>query len=439
MILKGGIIITNDEANNFYHDKAIYIKDDTIEKIDGFEKLKDENPNEEVVDLGDKLIMPGLICAHSHSYSAYARGMSVSKATDNFYNLLENQWWALDKNLTHEDVRLNALTTFMESIQNGVTSIIDHHAGPNSVEGSLDEIARASRDLGIRASLCYEVSDRDGKEIRDKGIAENVNFIKKTSKEDDMVKALFGLHAAFTLSDESLDLIKEASKDLDCGYHVHIAEGIEDEWDSLSKHGQRVCQRLEKYDIFNDKTLAIHNVHISDLEMDIIKHHGSMAVFNPESNMNNAVGFSPVTKLLDKGIIVGLGTDAYTNDMFESMKVSNILISHGLHDPTKGFKETLAFQFKNNPKIMSRYLKKDVGIIKEGAYADIIALDYKPYTPMDETNWGGHVLFGLTGRLTTDTMVNGIFIMKDRQIQTINQDEIFEQSKIRASEIWPRL
>ncbi|MDD6919449.1 MAG: amidohydrolase family protein, partial [Peptoniphilaceae bacterium] len=137
MIIKAKTIITNDKANNFYEDAAILIEENIIKEIGDFDKIKRENPDEEVLDFSDKLVMPGLICAHSHAYSAYARGMSVSKPTDNFFHVLENLWWALDKELTLEDVKLNALTTFMESVQNGVTTIIDHHSGPNAIEGSL--------------------------------------------------------------------------------------------------------------------------------------------------------------------------------------------------------------------------------------------------------------------------------------------------------------
>lgn len=439
MIITGRYIIANDDDNNFYEDGAIYIRDNIIEDIGKKDDILGKYKDEDVIDRSDKLIMPGMICTHSHIYSAYARGMAVSKPTDNFFHVLENQWWALDKQLKLEDVRLNAFTTYMESIQNGVTTIIDHHSGPNSIENSLFTLADAAKKIGIRVSLCYEVSDRDGMDKRDLGIKENIEWIKEAKKEDDMLNALFGLHASFTLSNETLDKCREAMEGVYDGYHIHIAEGIEDQWETLKKNNKRVVERLEDFDIFSNHTLAVHNVHVNEREMDIIRHHDAMGVFNPESNMNNAVGCPPLLRMIEKGILVGLGTDAYTNDMFESLKVANILLSHNSCDPTKGFGESLDLQFKNNPKIMDRFLEKPVGRIEKGAYADIITLDYNPHTPFNENSWKGHVLFGLTGRLVNDTIINGKFVMKDREILNIDENKIKEDSIRRADKIWKNL
>ncbi|MGO3017533.1 MAG: putative aminohydrolase SsnA [Anaerococcus sp.] len=438
MILTNGFIITNDAENNIYENGAIYIKDNYIADIGNASEITKKYPDEQLVDVEGKLLMPGMICGHSHIYSAYARGMAASKPTDNFYNVLENLWWTLDRTLTNEDVKLNALTTYMESIQNGVTTLFDHHSGPNSVEGSLFKLGEAAKEVGIRTSLCYELSDRDGKEIRDKEIKENIDWIKHCKNDDngDMIKAMFGLHASFTLSDETLYKAREAMEGLYDGYHVHIAEGIEDEWDSVRKHGKRVVERLDDFGIITENTLAIHGVHINEREMDILKEHNTPLIFNPESNMNNAVGCPPILRMMEKGIKVGMGTDAYTNDMFDSMKVANILLAHNSCDPTKGFMETLEIQFKNNPEIFSRYFKRKIGVLEKGAYADIISFDYNPYTPLNKDNWGGHALFGLTGRLVNDTIINGEFVMKDKIILKVDQEEIHAKSKERAKEIW---
>lgn len=438
MILTNCVIITNDDKNNFFEDGAIYIDGNVIADIGDRSDILEKYPKEEKVDLKGKLVMPGMICAHSHIYSAYARGMSVSKPTDNFFNVLENQWWTLDRNLSLEDVKLNALTTYMESIKNGVTTLVDHHSGPNSVEGSLFAIGEAAKELGIRTSLCYELSDRDGKEIRDKEIKENIDWIKACQKDDngDMLKGLFGLHASFTLSDETLDKAREAMDGVYDGYHVHIAEGIEDEWETIKKHGKRVVERLDDFGMITENTLAIHGVHMSEREMDILKKHNTPLIFNPESNMNNAVGCPPIIRAMEKGIKVGMGTDAYTNDMFDSLKVANVLLSHNACDPTKGFGESLEIQFKNTPQIVSKYFDKKIGVLEKGAYADLIAFNYDPYTPLNKDNWGAHALFGLTGRLVNDTIINGEFVMKDKVILKVDQHEIHAKSIERAKEIW---
>lgn len=438
MIIGNGIVITNDSNNTFIENGAVLVRGNIIENVGGFEELKKAYPEEEVIDVDGKVIMPGMICAHSHIYSAYARGMSVAKPQRNFFEILENLWWNLDRKLTLEDVKLNALTTYIESIQNGVTTLIDHHSGPNSVKGSLFAIAEAAKKLGIRTSLCYEVSDRDGKEITLREIEENINFIKEIQKDDngDMIKGLFGLHASFTLSNETLYKVREAMEGVYDGYHIHVAEGIQDQYDSLEKYGKRVVERLHDFGILGKHTIAVHGVHINQREIEILKETDTSIVHNPESNMNNAVGAPPVVSMIKQGLRVGLGTDAYTNDMFESMKVANILQSHQLCDPTVGFNETKIMQFDNNPKILRKYFKRDLGVIAKGAYADIITVDYIPLTPMNKDNWFGHALFGMTGRLVNDTIINGKFVMKDREILPVDVKEVLAKSRERANKIW---
>lgn len=440
MLIGNGILITNDD-NKVYQNGGLVIEGNLIKEVGDFSELKEKYPEEEIFDVKGKVIMPGMINTHSHIYSSYARGMSVSKPTDNFFNVLENQWWTLDRNLTLEDVKLNAYTTYIESIQNGVTTLFDHHASAHAVSGSLFAIAEAAKELGIRTSLSFELSDRDGNEIRDQQIKENIDFIKATQKDDngDMIKGLFGMHASFTLSNETMDKACAAMEGVYDGYHVHIAEGIEDQYDSLKKYGRRVVERLHDFGILGEHTLGIHGVHINQREIEILKETDTSCVHNPESNMNNALGCPPIVSMLEQGLRVGLGTDAYTHDMFESMKVANILQSHQLCDPTKGFGETLAMQFKNNPEICGKYFERPLGVLKEGAYADLISLDYLPHTPLNENNWGGHALFGLTGRLVVDNMVNGKFVMKNKEIQNADVKEIYAKSSERAAKVWPNM
>lgn len=439
MIIGNGKVITNNSSNTVIENGAVLVRGNIIEDVGNFEDLKKTYPNEEIIDVKGKIIMPGMVCAHSHIYSAYARGMSVSKPTDNFFRMLENLWWSLDRKLTLEDVKLNAFTTYIESIQNGVTTLIDHHSGPNSVTGSLFAIAEVAKELGMRTSLCYEVSDRDGKDVTLKEIDENINFIKasKNCDNEDMIKALFGLHASFTLSNETLYKVREAMEGVYDGYHIHVAEGIEDQYDSLNKYGRRVVERLHDFGILGEHTIAVHGVHINQREIEILKETDTSVVHNPESNMNNAVGCPPIVSMLKQGLRVGLGTDAYTNDMFESMKVANVLQSHQLCDSTVGFMETKKMQFENNPKILQKYFKRDLGVLTKKAYADIITVDYDPLTPMNKDNWFGHLLFGVSGRMVNDTIINGKFVMKDREILSVDIQEIKAKSRERAKEIWP--
>lgn len=442
MILIGnGMVITQDVKNPFITNGAVVLKDNLILEVGNYEDLKDKYKEYEFIDAKGKVIMPGLINTHHHIYSAFARGMdNKEEPGQNFNEILERLWWKLDKRLTLEDTKYSAYTTYIDCIKNGVTTVFDHHASPMHITNSLFTIGEVAKEIGIRTSLCYEVSDRDGIEITDKGILENVNFIKHANEDDsDMIKGLFGLHASFTLSDETLEKCSKAIKDLNSGFHVHVAEGITDVHDSLKNHGKTIVERLFDYGMLGEKTLAVHCVHINNREMDLLKATNTNVVNNPESNMGNAVGCAPVLEILNKGINIGMGTDGYTSDMFESMKVFPIIQRHNRCNPSVAFNETFKLLFENNRNIANRYFKKELGILKEGAYADVIIVDYNPLTPMNSNNLFGHMLFGFTGRSVTTTIINGKVVMKDRELINIDEEKIFKASREVAQKLWEKM
>ncbi len=440
MIIGNGRVITNDPENPLIDNGGVYVVDNVIQDVGNFEDLKKAYPGEEVVDVQGRVIMPGMINAHTHIYSAYGRGMSVSLPTRNFDEILENQWWALDRELTLEDCELNAYTTYMESIRNGVTTVFDHHSSPNCATDSLFTIAEAAKKIGVRTSLCYEVSDRDGQEILKNEIAENVNFIKAYNNDDqDMIHGMFGLHASFTVSQDTMYKVKEAMEGVNGGYHVHVAEGIGDVYDSLKKYGKRVVERFNDLDILGDQTIAVHCIHVNEMEMNILKDTDTNVVHNPMSNMGNAVGVTPVIRMLEKGVRLGLGTDAYTNDMFVSMQVAKILQSSHLSDPTVGFGQALQLQLDNNLKIAANFFQKPLGVLKKGAYADIITVDYNAHTPFTANNIGGHILFGMAGRMVNDNMINGQFVMRNKEILLVDELDIMARSAVRAKKVWEKL
>lgn len=442
MILVGnGRLITKNEQNPYMDDGCVVIEGNVIKEIGSTKEMKEKYSDYEFIDANKKVIMPGLINTHMHIYSSFARGMAVpGKPSENFMEILENLWWRLDKKLTLEDTKYSAYATYIDCIKNGVTTVFDHHASPFAIEGSLFTIKDVAKDLGIRTNLCYEVSDRDGLKTIDQGIQENVNFIKFAQNDDsDMVKGMFGLHAAFTLSDETLEKCANEMANLDAGYHVHTAEGIDDVIINKEKYNKKVVQRLNDFNVLNDKTIAVHCIHIDSEEMELIKENKSFVVHNPESNMGNAVGCAPVVHLLNKGITVGLGTDGYTSDMFESLKVANIIHKHQLRDPRVGWEEAPTMLFENNRKIASKHYKKDLGVLKEGAYADVIVVDYIPHTPLNENTENGHIIFGMTGRSVDTTIINGKVLMKDRILLNIDEESMLAKSREMSNKLWDRI
>jgi putative selenium metabolism protein SsnA len=327
----------------------------------------------------------------------------------------------------------------IDQVKNGVTTVFDHHASPYAITGSLFKIAEAAEHIGVRSNLCYETSDRDGEKIADEGIAENADFIKYcNNKKDDMLKGMFGLHASMTISDKTLDKCLKAVSGLDAGFHVHSAEGIEDVEDSNAKYGKGVIERWYDTGVLSDKTISVHCIHISEKEMDMLKEKDTIVVHNPESNMGNAVGASPVLEMFNKGILLGLGTDGYTADMMESYKVGNIIHKHVKGDSKVAWGEIPEMLFTNNKKITERFIDGQVGILKEGALADVIIVDYNPPTPINAGNINGHLLFGINGRFVDTTIVNGKVVMEDRKLVNVDEERMMAKSRELASAVWKR-
>ena len=407
MILIGnGRVITNDNNNTFIENGCIAIEGNMIKEVGETSKIKYKYANkyDEFIDAKEKLIMPGMINTHHHIYSAFARGLDLKNPpAETFTDILKNVWWRIDKKLSLEDIRYTAYTTLIECIKNGVTTIFDHHSSPMSVEGSLFAISNVADELGIRGCYCYEVSDRDGQRILKQGINENIDFIKYANeKEDDMTKGMFGMHASFTLSNESLEKCREAMDGIDAGYHIHVSEGIEDLKNSLICSGKRTVERLFDYGILGEKTIASHCIHVNKYELDILKETNTSVVNNPESN------------------------------------IENIINKHNLCNSNVGFMETAKMIF-NNKEIASKYYNKPLGVLEEGAYADVIVVDYNPMTPMDKNNYFGHILFGVSGRSVDTTVINGKVVMKDRVIVNIDEELIYKKARQVAEKLWKKL
>ena len=441
-LIENGPIITLNQ-DQIITDGGVVIAGKLIKDIGKSQELKEKYGSEitEVIDASGKIVLPGMINTHMHLYSTFARGMALEgDPPQNFIEILEKLWWKLDKALDLEDVYYSALLASIEAIKNGTTTIFDHHASPNAIAGSLDMIAKAVNEVGIRANLAYEVSDRDGREVREAGILENERFIRLCKQQQhELLTASFGLHASFTLENETLEKVSRLTKELDTGVHIHLAEGLADQEDSIKKYDLRVVERLAEYGLCNDKMLAAHGVHLSPKEVEILAKSNASLIHNPESNMSNAVGYTPIVEMLKKGLTVGLGTDGYTTDNFESIKVANLFHKHQLQNPSIAGVEVPQMVFENNRQIAAKYLKYPVGSLKEGSYADLIIVDYQPTTPITEENYYYHLLFGISGGMVELTMVNGQIVMQDREIVGVDLQKVYEEGRSRAQRLWSRL
>jgi len=438
-LVGNGILITLGKENRVIKDGAVLIEGNLIKDIGTTAELK-KKKFDRFIDASGKVMMPGMINTHMHLYSTFARGMALKdESPSNFVEILERLWWRLDKALTKDGVYYSALIPLIDCIKSGTTTIVDHHASPFACEGSLDLIAKAMRETGIRGCLCYETSDRDGSEIAKAGIDENERFIKLCQKErDGLLSGTFGLHASFTLSDETLTKCVKVAKKLGVGFHVHVAEDKADVDDSLKKYKKRVIERLNDLGVIGPKTIAAHCVHIDAREMDILKKTRANVVHNPESNMGNAVGCAPVLEMIGKDIMVGLGTDGFTSSMFAELRVANILHKLIKGDPRVGYGEVMKMCFTNNPKIVRNFFPKPLGEISRGAYADLILVDYLPPTPLSAGNFLGHLLFGISSAVVDTTIVNGKVLMQNRKLVGLDEAAIARRASELASELWER-
>ena len=423
-ILTNGRLITRDpDARGYYEKGAVVYEGSKIIEVGEEAALTAKYPQAEKIDAKGGVIMPALINAHTHIYSALARGLSiVGNNPTNFLEVLEGTWWAIDRHLTLEGTRASADALYIDCIKLGVTTIFDHHASYCQIPGSLFQIGESAKKFGIRSCLCYEVSDRDGEEKCLEAIRENADWITYCREHNDpMLAAMFGGHALFTISDKTFDRMVEANNGR-TGYHIHVSEGMNDVYDSLQNYGRRPVQRLQDHGILGEKTILGHCIHVNTAEMELIRETGTMVVNNPESNMGNAIGICPVLQLYKRGILLGMGTDAYTNDMLESLKVA--LCSQRSQNclPNVGWCEVTDMLFKNNAKIGEKYFPDTLGVLKAGAAADIIVMDYKPFTPFSDENIDGHMIFGMTGRQCQTTIAAGKLLMKDRELVGIDEE-----------------
>ena len=384
------------------------------------------------IETGAALVVPGNVCAHTHLYSALARGMPyVLEPPENFVQILQRIWWRLDRALDEESIRASALVGGMEALLSGTTTLVDHHASPNAIDGSLDVIADALASLGVRSVLCYETSDRDGHARAEAGIAENRRFALRRLP---LSRALFGAHASFTLSDETLAACAAAAGDLGIGLHVHAAEDAADEDDALAAHGRRVVERLADAGALDERTLLAHGVHFDADEIELVRAASATVAHNPRSNMNNSIGRARVGAL---GPRVALGTDGIGSDMFEESRTAYFRLRED--DATAGVDWPLARLAESAMLAGRAFGEPLLGLLEPGAPADLVVLDYPAPAPLSGRSFAGHWVFALSSRHVRDVMVAGEWVVRDRRLVNVDQEELAASALVQAERLWQRL
>ena len=399
----------------------ILIEEGENGKLIFLDEIPDSLSASEIIDCTGKFVTKSFAVGHHHVYSALARGMPApAKNPNNFYEVLEYIWWNIDKALDKEMIEASALTTAIACAKSGSTFVIDHHASPNFIKGSLDVIAKAFDKVGVNHLLCYEITDRDGMDKAEQGLDETEDYIK--SKQ-----GLIGLHAAFTVGDKTMQSAVDLMKKYNSGIHIHVAEDKYDQKYSTENYGKSVVERLNDFGVLDSsKTILGHCLHLDDKEKSLIKNSKAWIVQNTESNLNNNVGYFNSSGL---GENIFLGTDGMHSDMLRSAQAA-FFVGQGFDniDFVSGYE-----RFRR----VHAYIKANK--FSGDGENNLVILDYDSPTELSEDNFLGHFIFGLRERHIQHVISNGKLIVKDKRIISVDEDDILAFSKEQGKRLWRKL
>lgn len=379
-----------------------------------------------VLDASGCLVIPGNVNAHMHAYSALARGMAYTlEPPTNFLEILQRIWWRLDRALDPASIRASALVAARDALLSGTTTLIDHHASPTAIEGSLDILAAAFAEVGVRSVLAYEVTDRDGPDATAAGLAENGRFCAEVAHDAwPLSRAMVGAHAAFTLSDATLEACADLCRLTGAGVHIHVAE------DGIDRDA---LPRLATAGLLDERSLLAHCVHVGPPDTTLIRSSGAWVAHNARSNMNNGVGRAPVDILGER---VALGTDGIGSDMFEEARAAYFRRRETAIDVGPAWATD---RLAAGAQVAGQaFAEPWLGSLAPGAPADLVVLDYRPPTPLEADGLAGHWIFGISAASVRDVVVGGELVVRDRRLTRVDEEELVAQAQEQAARLWRR-
>jgi putative selenium metabolism protein SsnA len=392
-------------------------------------------PADTVVDCGGAVVLPGLVNGHTHLYSSLATGMPPPRILPtSFREILERVWWRLDRALDAEGVEASARIGALDAVRSGTTTLIDHHASPSFIAGSLDAVERGVDAVGVRIVQCYETTDRHGPDGAREGLAENRRYLDKCSRRrDGRYAALAGAHAAFTLERQTLEELAALASEFETGVHIHVAEDACDEQEIRRRFGMSLLDLLADAGLLRPASILVHGTHLDAGAMPLLREHMPTVAHNPRSNMNNAVGYAPVAEFPCPVILGtdGIGSDMLTEARFAWFKARDSRASlSGEH---------VLAMLAGAARRASQALGVTLGRLEPAAAADLVITDYVPTTPLTAENIFGHMVFGLGPQFAKDVMIGGRWVMQDRRMATCDEVEIRRQARQQATAIWMRM
>lgn len=390
---------------------------------------------DEVIDCGGAVVLPGFVNGHTHLYSALAVGMPAPpRVPRSFHEILQLVWWRLDRALDPESIEMSARIGAIDALRSGTTTLIDHHASPNSIASSLDRIEKGLSDAGVRGVLCYEVTDRNGPAGREAGIEESRRYIAKAqSARNGMFAALSGAHASFTMDDSTLRRVHQTSEQFGVGVHIHVAEDSCDDQLTRERYQVPLIERLARERLLGPQHVFGHCIHLSDDSIGLLNKAQVTVAHNPRSNMNNAVGYAPLAKLKCP---VMLGTDGIGADMLAEARHAWFKSRDGGAGISPA---DVIGMLATSARRASSSLGVRLGTLTAGAAADLVLTDHVPATPIAADTVAGHLIFGLSSVNVRDVMVNGVWRMRNREISGLDEPTVRRQSVGVAREMWTRM
>jgi putative selenium metabolism protein SsnA len=435
-ILGSGTVVTRFGRPEVVLDGGVAWAGEQIVEVGPFDALMTAHPGARLIDARGGLILPGLVNLHHHFYSTLARGLDPGRRMDNFGEILDGLWWRLDRALDADTIRLSAELALADSIRWGATTVFDHHASPSMIDGSLDLIAGAVERAGLSSVLCYEVTDRNGHDDAIGGLEENLTFFE-SRRADARVRGMLGFHASFTVDDATFTAAAERRPD-GIGCHIHVAEDPLDLRMSKMVYDAGPIERLERHGLIDDRTLAVHCIHLSSDDRKRLADRGAVVIHNPESNANNGVGRLDVVGAAADGCRIGLGTDGMSSAMLGSLRAAFLGLRGGRRDPRLGFSvvpEMLAV----NAETAGRFLDQPLlGRLQPGAPADLCVLATAPPTPVTPDNLFAHLVYGCAHSPVRHTIARGRVLMEDHRLTTLDPEVLVREAVASTPRLWER-
>ncbi|MGD0175858.1 MAG: amidohydrolase family protein [Candidatus Bathyarchaeia archaeon] len=441
LLIRNGVLVTMDSQRRILENHAIAIEQGKVVEIGKTADLQKKHSTAEVLDASGRIVMPGIVCSHSHLYGMLLRGASLKiTPPSDFTQILQRVWWPVDEAMNFEDAYASALVASVEFAKSGVTTFADTYSGPNSITGVLDHIARAVEEVGIRGFVAFEATERHSKDEGAKGVQENVRFAEKAhSKPESKARPLFSIHASFTVSDDLIRRVKALAVKYRVPITIHASEGLGDLHHNLENYGKRTVERLRDVGLLGPDVVLAHCVNLDENEIDTVAQTKTGVAHNPMSNMLNAVGVAPILRMLEKQINVGLGNDGYIFDMFENMR-SAYLLHRVYHKNPNAIDPYTILEMATVSGAKLYGMEKELGSIEAGKRADIIII--KPSvlpTPLNASSAVGHLVNTVDGNDVEIVLVDGKPVVKNKQLLTFDEERAQSISQNAAAKLWERL